>query len=229
VKAIWDIPETGARGPKPKHDRHAIATAAVRLADEGGLTSVTMRAVAAELGMAPMSLYNYVPAKGHLIQLMVDQVGGEYTYPSPPSDPRAAIVDLARQAREITRRHPWLPDAMRHPATIGPNGLKYLDYFLGLLAGSPLATVAKMEVIALINGFAIMYGGMEATLAAEHGMTAEQHTAAQVATLVNAAATGQYPNLSAVLASAGPADPQDSDATFDSCIRRLLDGVISAS
>jgi len=197
--SIWDIPEQGTRGPKGRHDRAAVTVEAIRLADAGGLDAVTMRGVAAGLGIAPMSLYNYVPTKDHLIQLMVDMAASEYQYPDrEPADKRAAIADLARQGRDITRRHPWLPDAMRRPAVFGPNGLAYFEWFLGLLAGCPLDTAAKMEFIAMINGFAVMYGGMEATLAAQQastGISPDQHAAAQVAALVSAAASGQYPNL----------------------------------
>ncbi len=39
-----------------------------------------MRRLAAELGIAVMSLYNYVPAKDYLAQLMTDQLAGEYAY-----------------------------------------------------------------------------------------------------------------------------------------------------
>ena len=81
--SIWDIPEQGTRGPKGKYDRAAVTVAAIRLADAGGLDAVTMRGVAAELGIAPMSLYNYVPTKDHLIQLMVDMAASEYRYPAP--------------------------------------------------------------------------------------------------------------------------------------------------
>ncbi len=84
--SIWDIPEQGTRGPKGKYDRAAIAVAAIRLADAGGLEAVTMRAVAAELGIAPMSLYNYVPTKDHLFQLMIDRARSEYRYPD--AEPR---------------------------------------------------------------------------------------------------------------------------------------------
>jgi hypothetical protein len=84
--SIWEVPEYGGRGPRPKHSRAAIAGAAVSVADTEGIDAVTMRRVAAGLGMATMSLYNYVPSKEHLIQLMIDQVSGEYRYAgSPPS------------------------------------------------------------------------------------------------------------------------------------------------
>lgn len=54
-----------------------------------------------------------------------------------------------------------LRSAILFPTAPGPNGLRYLDHFLGLLAGSGLDTGAKLEVIAIISGFATMYGAMQ--------------------------------------------------------------------
>src|SRR5580693_7642764 len=90
--SIWDLPERGTRGPRPRHDRAAITAIAVRIADAEGLAAVTMRRVAGEAGIAVMSLYNYVRAKDQLGQLMADRLAGEYAYPAAPApDPRAAI------------------------------------------------------------------------------------------------------------------------------------------
>lgn len=223
---IWELPEAGERGPKPRYSRAMIAAAAVRIADAGGLAAVSMRRVAAGLGMGTMSLYNYVPAKDHLIQMMLDQASGEYVYPqSPPPDIRAAIVDLAGQGRQVARRHPWVAELMFRPPPMGPSAFRYLDYFLGLLSGSPLGGAAKMEIISLVNGFAIMYGTMESVLAGG-GVSAEQHTAAQVAALARAAGSGRYPHLAAVLAS-GEAPPSP-DEQFRSVVLRLVDGLLAA-
>jgi AcrR family transcriptional regulator len=226
---IWSLPERGERGPKPRHSRTTIAEVAVRVADAEGIDAVTMRRIAAELGVGTMSLYNYVPTKDHLVQLMIDQTASEYAYPPhPPADKRAAIADLARQGRDLVERHHWLPAVIHRPPVMGPNALRYIDYFLGLLADSPLDTGAKMEIIALINGFALMYGGMQAALAAERartGVTAEEQAAAPVAMIVAAAASGRYPNLAAVLAA--PAQPPPSaDDVFGSCVMRLIDGAL---
>jgi AcrR family transcriptional regulator len=219
--SVWDLPEHGTRGPRPRHDRAAVTAVAVRIADAEGLEAVSMRRVAAELGIANMSLYNYVPARDHLAQLMIDQLAGEYAYPATPvPDPRAAIADLARQARDIAERHPWLAALMQRPMPPGPNGFRYLDYFLGLLAGSRLDTGAKMEVIALISGFATMYGAMQAALPAEQAGTAQQN-AAQVQPFARAAASGRYPHLAAALTAGGP--PRSQDDIFASCIDRLID------
>jgi AcrR family transcriptional regulator len=219
--SVWDLPEHGTRGPRPRHNRAAITATAVRIADAEGLEAVSMRRVAAELGIANMSLYNYVPARDHLAQLMTDQLVGEYAYPATPAaDPRAAIADLARQARDIAERHPWLVGLMQRPMPPGPNGLRYLDYFLGLLAGSRLDTGAKLEVIAMISGFATMYGAMQAALHAEQAGTVQQN-AAQVQAFARAAASGRYPNLAAALTAGGP--PRSQDDIFASCIDRLID------
>jgi AcrR family transcriptional regulator len=217
---IWDLPEHGTRGPRPRHDRAAIAAIAVRIADAEGLEAVTMRRVAAELGIAVMSLYTYVPAKDHLAQLMTDHLAAEYAYPGTPApDARQAIADLAGQARDIARRHPWLAGLLHRPMPPGPNGLRYLDYFLGLLAGTGLGTGAKLEVIAMISGFATMYGAMQAAPALEP--TGPASAAAQIQASARAAASGSYPNLAAALAAAGPVRSEDD--VFESCIQRLID------
>jgi AcrR family transcriptional regulator len=228
--SIWELPEHGERGPKARYSRDTIAAAAVALADAEGLDAVTMRRMATELGLGTMSLYNYVPTKDHLVQLMIDQVGTEYRFPGQhPADIRQAIVDLARQGRDITQRHPWLPRVIAtRPPVMGPAALRYLDYFLGLLSGTGLDTASKMEVLAMVNGFAVSYGGMQAALAEDRtrtGVTAEQQAAAQVGQLVAAATTGRYPNLTAALSAPAPPAP-DADEIFDSCIRRLVDGFL---
>jgi AcrR family transcriptional regulator len=215
--SIWDFPEHGSRGPRPRHSRAAIAALAVRIADAEDLEAVTMRRLAGELGIAVMSLYNYVPAKEHLAQLMTDHAAAEYAYPGKPAaDPRAAIADLASQARDIARRHPWLAALLHRPMPPGPNGLRYLDYFLGLLSGSRLSAAARLDVIAITSGFATMYGAMQAAPAGHLASTAEQ-----VQALDRAAATGRYPHLAAALAAARP--PRRHTDIFGAGIERLID------
>lgn len=215
--SIWDFPEHGSRGPRPRHDRAAIAALAVRIADAEGLEAVTMRRLAGELGIAVMSLYNYIPAKEHLAQLMTDHVAAEYAYPGARvTEPRAAIADLARQARDVARRHPWLAGLLHRPLPPGPNGLRYLDYFLGLLAESRLSAGARLELIAMIGGFATMYGAMRAAPVGQLASAAEQ-----VQALDRAAAKGRYPNLAAALA--GPRPPRSDTDIFGSGVERLID------
>ena len=49
--------EQGRRGPRRGLSVDAIVDAAVALADQDGLEAVTMRSVAEQVGVAPMTLY----------------------------------------------------------------------------------------------------------------------------------------------------------------------------
>ena len=74
---IWARPERAAKGPAPSRSRAQIAAAAVQLADDEGLEAVSMRKVAAALGIGAASLYRYIESKDELYELMVDHVEGE--------------------------------------------------------------------------------------------------------------------------------------------------------
>jgi len=217
VPSIWDLPARGLRGPQPRFSRAQVAAAAIAIADRDGLDRVTVREVASALGMAPMTLYGYVPGREHLGQLMIDALAGEYSYPEvPPADRTAAVIALAVQGRDIARRHPWLAQLTASgPVVPGPNGLRYLDYFVGLLAGPDIDTGACFELIALISGFATMFGAMLTTPA--------RQASAPAAAITAAAATGQYANLAAATGGAGP--PRSDEDVFRSCVTHLINAL----
>src|SRR6186997_2079432 len=79
LELLWrESPAGGTRrGPRQGLTVDRIAAAAVELADAEGVQAVTMRRVAQALGVAPMSLYTYVPGKAELLDLMLDTVYAE--------------------------------------------------------------------------------------------------------------------------------------------------------
>lgn len=223
-EVIWARPERAGRGPKPAYRRADIAAAAVRIADAGGLDAVSMRKVAAELGCGTMSLYNYVPRKEDLHELMLDAVSAGYDYPEPSGDWRADILALARQARRMMHRHTWMPRLMSPVYGFSPNVLRYLEYTLSCLDGVDARFGAKMELVAMVNGVVTTYAAHEIATA-ERGRslpwTEEQEQAARSGYLMSQLSTGKYPRLAAGFAEdAGPVDPEK---IFDRAIGRVLD------
>ena len=108
---LWRTPGVAARpGPKPSLDVARIVAAAVRLADAEGLAAVSMRRVAAEIGVGAMTLYNHVPGKGELVDLMLDSVLGEL-YPDEQVVTsgawRTRLRTLAQANWDLFLRHPW--------------------------------------------------------------------------------------------------------------------------
>ncbi|GAA2994547.1 TetR/AcrR family transcriptional regulator C-terminal domain-containing protein [Kitasatospora albolonga] len=220
---LWLPPDRPGRGRPPRYSREQITVAAVGLADEEGLAAVTMRAVAARLGVAVMSLYSYVPDKDTLLELMVDAVSAGMEFPPPSEDWRADVRGLARAQRTLMHRHPWLVAALPQRRTIGPGTLAALEHALAVLAPSGLSGGARAEVFALISGFVASHVGYELAQRRALETAGPDFAAAQYRYLTTMAATGAYPHLAATLAE--PPTPADPDATFTRLLDRLLAGV----
>ncbi|MBT2526803.1 TetR/AcrR family transcriptional regulator [Streptomyces sp. ISL-99] len=224
-EVIWARPERAGRGPRPAYSRADIAAAAVRIADAEGLDAVSMRRVAAEIGCGTMSLYNYVPRKEDLYELMVDAVGGEYEFPERPSgDWRADMLALAHQTRALMHRHPWLPGLMSPVYGFGPHVLRYLEHCLTCLDGLDAAQGTKLELVATVNGMVTTYVGNElatAERARSLPWSPEQENAARAAYLGREIATGKYPRVARAFAE--DSGPVDLDAAFDRMLGRVLD------
>ncbi|MFB7667252.1 TetR/AcrR family transcriptional regulator [Kitasatospora sp. NPDC056138] len=217
---IWLLPEHSGRGPRPAHSRASIAAAAVRIADAEGLDAVSMRKVAAELGAGTMSLYNYVPKKEHLFDLMVDQIAGEYELPTEPSgDWRADLTALAGRQLAVLRRHGWAARLIATRPSLGPNGLRYTEHFLGALAGTELTGSAKMEAMSQLNGFLCQFAEWERSATG----SSPRWISDMVTYLQGVAMSGGYPRLAQVLAE-GPA-PSGPDAVFDRLLQRILTAI----
>jgi AcrR family transcriptional regulator len=87
----------------------------MRLADEGGLESLTMRRLARELGVEAMSLYNHVANKRDLVEGMVDLVVDEFELPSGDGDWETAVRTYAISAHDALLRHPWACNPVLSP------------------------------------------------------------------------------------------------------------------
>src|SRR5437764_14888929 len=83
-----------------------VLEAAVRLADDGGIATLSMRKLAQGLGVEAMSLYNHVANKDELLDAMVDAVFGEIGLPDARDDWRISMRKRARAGREVLRQNP---------------------------------------------------------------------------------------------------------------------------
>ncbi len=226
-QSIWVRPERSARGPSPEHSRAEIASAGVTLADTRGLGAVTMRSAAAAIGTAPASLYRYVASRDELVELMADQVYGEYSYHEPGSGhPAGDLLRLARQGRATYHRHPWLLDVPATGNLPGPNAVAFIEHALAALAGTDLTGPAKLETIGLFSGAVRLLAQTEISQQrAGQDMTQWQGSLADY--LWPIAAAGQHPHLAAALADQpADGDPARHESLFDHAMTRILTGLL---
>ncbi|WP_329408325.1 TetR/AcrR family transcriptional regulator [Streptomyces sp. NBC_00704] len=226
-EVIWARPERTGRGPRPAYTRADIAAAAVRTADEGGLDAVSMRHVAAALGCGTMSLYNYVPRKEDLYELMVDAVSGEHELWEPGGDWRADMRRVAHDTRALMRRHPWLPKLMSPAYGFSPNALRYLEHCLACLDPLDMKYGMKLQLVAMLNAVVTTYVASElATAERVRSLpwSEEQENAVRIAYLGSQVAGGAFPRMAAAFME--DAGPIDLEAVFATAVDRVLDGFV---
>jgi AcrR family transcriptional regulator len=113
-----------------------VLHAAIGLADEGGIESLSMRKLAGALGVEAMSLYNHVANKSDLVNGIVDLVVDEFELPSAEADWETAIRTYAISAHDVLLRHPWACSlVMSPPGSPTPHTarMRYIEWLLGQL------------------------------------------------------------------------------------------------
>ncbi len=124
------------RGQRADLSRERIVRAAILLADEDGLDTVSMRRIGHRLGVEAMSLYNHVPNKDAVLDGMVDRLVEQIELPPRDAPWRAAILGRALAARRVILAHPWARRLVVARSTTSRAILGYMDGIAGaFLAG----------------------------------------------------------------------------------------------
>jgi AcrR family transcriptional regulator len=110
-----------------------VLRAAIALADEAGIESLTMRGLGQSLGVEAMSLYHHVANKDDLLDGMVDVVVGDIVVPPSGTPWRAAMRARCLSAHATLLAHPWVAPQITSRLSIGPGMTRYLDATLGRL------------------------------------------------------------------------------------------------
>jgi AcrR family transcriptional regulator len=145
---------TPARGPRPGLSVDEVVDAAIALADEAGLVEVSMRKVADRLGIAPMSVYTYVPGKAELLDLMLDTVYARMPRAEHGDRPwRERVEAVARDNLALHERHPWLAAVSTVRPPLGPGLIAKYDHELRAFEGLGLDDVAQDAALAYLLSF----------------------------------------------------------------------------
>jgi AcrR family transcriptional regulator len=209
--------------------RERVLDAAIRLADEGGIESLTMRRLARALGVEAMSLYNHVANKGDLVDAMVDLVVSEIDLPSTTEAWDAAVRKCAISAHEVLLRHPWSCSlVMSSASTRVPRNarIRYMEWLLGRLreAGfSPELTYHAYHALdGHILGFTLWELGHSA---AANAMRDDKDFADFAASFVRELRAADYPYLAEHAEQHLAAAGDDGASEFEFGLDLILDGL----
>jgi AcrR family transcriptional regulator len=190
---------------RPVLSRDGIVDAAIRIADAEGLEAVSIRRVASDLGVRPMSLYTHIERKEDLLTLMRDRVNVEVLLGDElPDDWRAALTGIARRTRDVVLRHRWMVEI--HDAPLGPNALRHLEESLTAVRPLNLDSVTGAEVLSAVDRFVMGHVSFEMT---GHDVLL---------------ASGEFPELARAAAD-GALNAGNSGPSFERGLSWLLDGI----
>lgn len=215
------------RGPKARVALDDVVRAAVDLADAEGLGAVSLRRLAALVGLAsPAALYTYVPTKAELVDLMVDACFAELDLVV------GARAGIARRIRAIAdgnlavhRAHPWLAEVSADRPPLGPGQLRKYELELRALDGIGLRDVEMDLVLGLVLSF------VRATALADHGAASAEDEqgwwAAAGPALARHVGPEDFPLASRVGTAAGEQHGRahDPEAAYAFGLERIADGV----
>ncbi|MEU6106714.1 TetR/AcrR family transcriptional regulator [Streptomyces flaveolus] len=206
--------------------RARIVRSAVALADAEGTASLTMRRVAAELGMPTMSLYRHVANKEQLIALMADAAFASEPLPTqPPEGWRIRLEVSAAIQWRLYQAHPWLAVALElsRPLLV-PHGMRHIDWALAAPDGLGLDADTRMHAAVTLFGHVrgqAVDTEPEARATQASGITAEQWMDAQQDHMTILLAEGRLPHFATV----APEADLSSTSLYLFGLTTLLDGL----
>jgi AcrR family transcriptional regulator len=210
-------------GPEPRAPltRERVLRAAVALADEKGIESLTMRELGLRLGVEAMSLYNHVANKDDILDGMVDLVVGEIALPPDPADWKEAMRLRAISARTVFSLHTWAGVLIDSRQSSGPARLQYLDWVIGTLrrAGFSLETAA--QAFSLIDSYIYGFGRQQFNMAAGGDATPEDIADG----FLRAIPADEYPYLREMVVDYAMETGYDDSADFEFGLDLILGGL----
>jgi AcrR family transcriptional regulator len=194
-----------------------IAAAALGIVDEAGLSALSMRSLAAALGTGPMTVYNYVPDKEGLEELVVAAVVADVRVPEPTDDWQRDAYAIADAMWRGIRVHPAAIPLVLTRRTVSASGFAAADALIAALARAGLSDRDRLAAFHGVLGFVV--GAAQAELA---GPFTRGRDAADAAARIGSVAGGTYPHIEA-LSVVAMETPAEED--FERGLRMLLDGI----
>ena len=144
--------------------RERVLHGAIAVADAGGISGLTMRSLAQELGVKPMSLYHHVANKDEILDGIVDLVFAEIELPGADDAWRPAMRQRAASARAALRRHPWATPLMQSRTNPGPATLRHHDAVIGALRTAGFSIELTAHAFSLLDAYVYGFALQEAAL-----------------------------------------------------------------
>jgi AcrR family transcriptional regulator len=159
-RSLWFGAPIAAEDRRPQLTRERVVAEALAVIAEEGVQALTMRSLAARLGVVPGALYHHVRNKEQLQDLVLDGVLAEVDFHVGHTQPwTEQITVLAQRLREVLEQHPGVAGLLKTRDPLGPHSLALAEAFLAPLQtagfGDREAGLAFFLLLDYTIGFAV--------------------------------------------------------------------------
>jgi AcrR family transcriptional regulator len=204
--------------------REALAEVVLSMVDRRGLEAVTLRALAAEVGVAsPMALSTCFSSKDDLVAALRERVVDRLRTERPgPTAWQALLEATAHGLARAARAHPhWLPLVFQAGAP-PPSLLGYAETLIELMREDGFSLADALRAHVAVLSFALGSAWVEQGLSAAAGQAALAKRLSLLQHVVARAPAGRSASLAAVAAQF---DRFSFDDTFTLGLQALLVGI----
>jgi AcrR family transcriptional regulator len=173
------MPEASVE-PRTPLSKERVLDAAIALADENGIESLTMRKLAEALGVEAMSLYYHVANKDVILDGMVDQAFSEIELTTTDADWKLAMRDRAISVRKVLSLHPWAITLMQSRTNPGPAVLHHHDSVIGTLRRAGFSVEMTAHAFSALDAYIYGFVAQELSLPFDTSSSEEAAAIAEV-------------------------------------------------
>jgi AcrR family transcriptional regulator len=160
ARSLWFDPPTDNQDRRPRLTRERVVSEALAAIAEDGVQALTMRSLAARLGVVPGAVYHHVRNKQQLQDLVLDNVLAEVDVHLDSSQGwTGQLKVLAHRLHRVLEAHPGVAGILKTRDPLGPHSLALAEAFLEpLLAtgfGDREAGLAFFLLVDYTIGFAV--------------------------------------------------------------------------
>lgn len=220
-----------AAEPRIPLSKERVLDAAVVVADEGGIESLTMRRLAGELGFEAMSLYYHVANKEAVLDGLVDAVFGEieqalggFDVPANGADWKTSLRNRILAARDVMLLHPWAPGVIETRSNMSLILMRYFDTLLGIMREGGFSNDLGHHAMHALGSRAL--GFSQELFSPDDNSQAEEDAMEKLELMAN-----QLPYITDMLKEIVHDDPDstlgwcDDQTEFEFCLDLILDGL----
>jgi AcrR family transcriptional regulator len=167
VEPAWENAATPAgRAAWGTISREDIVRTAVKIVGAGGYQDMTIRGLAGELGVAPMSLYRHIRDKDDLLDEVVDHLLAPAWRPSAAEDDwRAWLTEAAAKLRNFLVSQPAaLHVYLRHPV-VSPAAIDRMTTVMDVLRRTGVSEESARRAYGALHTYTIGFAALEASRA----------------------------------------------------------------